>query len=143
MYESGEDYLEAILMVQNEKGKVHSVDVARKLGVSKPSVSRAMGILKKDGYLDDHDGTELNLTQKGVRKSRDIYFRHRLLTDFFAKITGVSEEQAEENACHVEHYIDDDIVEGIALWMRENACKKDCFPCEKKVRNTCTKKCTL
>ena len=120
MYESGEDYLEAILRVKESKGTVHSVDVAKKLGVSKPSVSRAVGILKRDGYLEDSEGTELEFTKKGLEKATNIYSRHRLLTDFFVKITGVSKEQAEENACRVEHDIDADIVSGIEKWMKKN-----------------------
>ena len=119
MYESGEDYLEAILRVKESKGTVHSVDVAKKLGVSKPSVSRAVGILKRDGYLEDSEGTELEFTKKGLEKATNVYSRHRLLTDFFAKITGVSKEQAEENACRVEHDIDADIVAGIENWMKK------------------------
>ena len=124
MYESGEDYLEAILRVKNAKGTVHSVDVAKKLGVSKPSVSRAVGILKRDGYLEDSEGTELEFTKKGLEKATNIYSRHRLLTDFFVKITGVSKEQAEENACRVEHDIDADIVAGIEKWMKKNKSAK-------------------
>ena len=124
MYESGEDYLEAILRVKNVKGTVHSVDVAKKLGVSKPSVSRAVGILKRDGYLADNESTELEFTKKGLEKATNIYSRHRLLTDFFVKITGVSKEQAEENACRVEHDIDADIVAGIEKWMKKNKSKK-------------------
>ena len=120
MYESGEDYLEAILRVKNVKGTVHSVDIAKKLGVSKPSVSRAVGILKRDGYLEDGESTELEFTKKGLEKATNVYSRHRLLTDFFAKITGVSKEQAEENACRVEHDIDADIVSGIEKWMKKN-----------------------
>ncbi|MGI5107119.1 metal-dependent transcriptional regulator [Treponema socranskii] len=120
MYESGEDYLEAILRVKNVKGTVHSVDIAKKLGVSKPSVSRAVGILKRDGYLEDGEGTELEFTKKGLEKATNVYSRHRLLTDFFVKITGVSKEQAEENACRVEHDIDADIVAGIEKWMKKN-----------------------
>ena len=119
MYESGEDYLEAILRVKESKGTVHSVDVAKKLGVSKPSVSRAVGILKRDGYLEDSEGTELEFTKKGLEKATNIYSRHRLLTDFFVKITGVSKEQAEENACRVEHDIDADIVAGIENWVKK------------------------
>lgn len=124
MYESGEDYLEAILRVKNVKGTVHSVDVAKKLGVSKPSVSRAVGILKRDGYLADNESTELEFTKKGLEKATNIYSRHRLLTDFFVKITGVSKEQAEENACRVEHDIDADIVAGIEKWMKKNRSTK-------------------
>lgn len=121
MYESGEDYLEAVLMVQNEKGTVHSIDVAKKLGVSKPSVSRAIGILKDGGYLDFVEGTELHLTEKGMEKASDIYSRHRLLTEFLMKITKVPEDQAEKNACRVEHDIDADIVTGIKNWMKRNS----------------------
>ncbi|MDR9859282.1 metal-dependent transcriptional regulator [Treponema socranskii] len=124
MYESGEDYLEAILRVKNVKGTVHSVDVAKKLGVSKPSVSRAVGILKRDGYLADNESTELEFTKKGLEKATNIYSRHRLLTDFFVKITGVSKEQAEENACRVEHDIDADIVAGIEKWMKKKQISK-------------------
>ena len=117
MYESGEDYLEAILMIQNEKGECHSVDVARKIGVSKPSVSRAMGILRDDGYIFVDECQHIQFTQKGKDKAEAIYDRHKLLTDFLMRITGVGEEQAEKNACRVEHVIDSDVVEGIRKFM--------------------------
>ena len=120
MYESGEDYLEAVLMIQNEKGECHSVDVARKLDVSKPSVSRAMSILKEDGYIFFDENQHINFTEKGKEKAESVYGRHRLLTDFLEKITGVEHSQAEKNACRVEHIIDSDIVEGIKKWMQNN-----------------------
>ncbi len=120
MYESGEDYLEAILMIQNEKGECHSVDVAHKLEVSKPSVSRAMGILRDDGYIYFDSNQHIIFTDKGKAKAQDIYGRHTLLTQFLMKIAHVEESQAEKNACRVEHCIDDDIVEGIRLWMEKN-----------------------
>lgn len=120
MYESGEDYLEAILMIQTEKGECHSVDVARKLNVSKPSVSRAMGILKEDGYIFIDENQHINFTEKGKAKALDIYDRHQLLTQFIIKITGLDEEQAEQNACRVEHVIDSDVVRGIKDWMNRN-----------------------
>lgn len=120
MYESGENYLEAILMVENVKGTVHSVDVAAKLNVSKPSVSRAVMILKKDGYLEDNEGTELKFTKKGRDKATDIYSRHKLLTEFLVAITGIDAEQAEENACRVEHVVDTDVMAGIEKWMSKN-----------------------
>ncbi len=119
MYESGEDYLEAILMLMNEKGVVHSIDVARKLGVTKPSVSRAMGILKDSGYIVFAEDQRLLFTEKGREKADSVYSRHRLLTDFLARITGVSKEQAEKNACRIEHVIDAEIVDGIRRWMTE------------------------
>lgn len=120
MYESGEDYLEAILMIQNEKGECHSIDVAKKLEVSKPSVSRAMGILRDDGYIFIDENQHINFTEKGQEKAQGIYERHKLLTSFFMKITGVPLEQAERNACRVEHCIDADVTEGIRQWMENN-----------------------
>ncbi len=120
MYESGEDYLEAILRLQQEKGYVRSVDVANKLAVSRPSVSRAMSLLEKDGYIEFVLGNSIRLTAKGQEKAEDIYGRHRLLTEFFQKITGLPEDQCEENACRVEHQVDVDIVNGIKSWMENN-----------------------
>ncbi|MBQ6781008.1 MAG: metal-dependent transcriptional regulator [Treponema sp.] len=120
MYESGEDYLEAILRLQEENGFVRSVDVARKLNVSRPSVSRAMGILEKDGYIEFVLGNTIKLTEKGLSKAQDIYGRHKLLTTFLMMITNLPEEQCEENACRVEHDIDVDIVNGIRTWVEKN-----------------------
>lgn len=121
MYESGEDYLEAILVLQNKNSYVRSVDIANHLGVSKPSVSRAMGILEKDGYIQFGNGNMIVLTEKGNEKAQDVYKRHRLLTKFLVTVTGVPEKQAEENACRIEHDIDADIVKGIEAWMTKNA----------------------
>ena len=120
MYESGEDYLEAILRLQLDNGTVRSVDVANKLAVSRPSVSRAMGLLEKDGYIEFEPGNTIRLTDKGREKAEDIYGRHKLLTVFLQKITGLSEEQCEENACRVEHQIDVDVVNGIKAWVEKN-----------------------
>ena len=112
MYESGEDYLEAILRLQEENGFVRSVDVAHKLNVSRPSVSRAMGILEKEGYIEFVLGNTIKLTETGLEKAKDIYGRHM--------ITGLPEEQCEENACRVEHDIDVDVVNGIQTWVEKN-----------------------
>ncbi|MBQ2601577.1 MAG: metal-dependent transcriptional regulator [Treponema sp.] len=122
IHESGEDYIEAILMLHKEKGsEPRSVDVAKKLGVSKPSVSRAMGILVERGYLHINDNGTLLLTEKGRARATEVYERHVLLTRFLMKIAGVGEEQAAINACKIEHDIDDDIKNGIRRWMEENA----------------------
>ncbi|WP_147613231.1 metal-dependent transcriptional regulator [Treponema pectinovorum] len=123
MYESGEDYLEAILRLQLENGFVRSVDIANKLGVSRPSVSRAMGLLEKDGYIEFNLGNTIKLTEKGQAKAEDVFGRHKLLTIFLKKITGLSEEQCEENACRVEHQIDVDVVNGIKAWLKKNSTK--------------------
>ena len=120
MYESGEDYLETILILQNTNGFVRSVDIAKKLGFSKPSVSRAMAILEKDGYIEFGLANMIVLTEKGQQKANDVYARHQLLTKFFVKITGVDEKQAEKNACRVEHDLDAQIIEGIQKWMENN-----------------------
>lgn len=121
MYESGEDYLEAILVLQEKNGYVRSVDIARHLNVSKPSVSRAMSLLSDSGHIIFSDGNMIKFTDLGMVKAKDVYDRHQLLTKFFQKITGLSEDQCEENACRVEHDIDSDIVNGIKAWMQKNA----------------------
>ncbi|HAM78408.1 MAG: metal-dependent transcriptional regulator [Treponema sp.] len=121
IHESGEDYLEAILCLKEENGIARSVDVARRLNVSKPSVSRAMSILEEKGYVFVGKIGSLELTEEGKKLADEIYARHVLLTRFLQKITGVSEEQAEENACKIEHDIDDDVKRGIEKWMKENS----------------------
>ena len=120
MYESGEDYLEAILILNNKNGFVRSVDIANHLGFSKPSVSRAMGILEKDGYINFGLGNMINLTEKGLEKATDIYSRHQLLTKFLVKLADIPEDQAEKNACRIEHVIDSDVVNGIKKWLENN-----------------------
>lgn len=121
IHESGEDYLEAILMLKQENGFVRSVDVAKRLNVSKPSVSRAMSILEENGYVALGKLGSLELTEKGMAKASSVYERHVLLTKFLQEITGVPEKLAEENACRIEHDIDEEIKLGIENWMKENA----------------------
>ena len=104
VHESGEMYLEAILVLSGEKGSVRSVDVSEYLGYSKPSVSRAMGILKKEAYITmDKDGT-ITLTEAGRQIAEKIYERHTLLTKLLMQI-GVDEETASADACKLEHAI--------------------------------------
>ena len=103
-FESREDYLEAILVLQNEKGAVRSIDIAAKLGFTKPSVSRAMGLLRGAEYITvDRDGF-IRLTETGRAAAEGVYERHRLLTDCLIRL-GVSPETAAEDACRVEHVI--------------------------------------
>ena len=104
LHESGEDYLEAILVLKQERGMVRSIDVAQHLGFSKPSVSRAMSILKADGLVEmDRDGS-LELTEAGSEVAEEIYRRHCLLTRWLTNI-GVSAETAAADACRLEHVI--------------------------------------
>lgn len=102
IHKSGEDYLEAILMIQKEKGSCRSIDVAHHLNVSKPSVSVAMGILREGGMITtDSDGL-LDFTEDGLRLATDVYSRHCLLTEFLLFL-GVSDPVAREDACKIEH----------------------------------------
>ncbi len=117
MQESGENYLETILILQNRNGSVRSIDVARELSVSKPSVSRAMGILKDNGFITMETNGELNLTELGRARADAIYERHRFITKFLAEIVGVSPMTAESDACRIEHIISEETFEKIKEYL--------------------------
>ena len=102
--ESGEMYLETIFVISKERDTVRSIDVAEHLGYSKPSVSRAMGILKNGGYITMDAHGALTLTDTGREIAEKIYERHTFLTKFLMAI-GVSEATASEDACKIEHVI--------------------------------------
>ena len=106
MQESGEMYLETIYVLSQHSSTVRSIDVAEHLGYSKPSVSRAVGLLKKDGFLLMDEMGHLKLTESGEQKAKNIYERHTVLTRMFVNL-GVDEETAAEDACRIEHYISD------------------------------------
>jgi len=119
MHESGENYLETILMLKERNGIVRSIDIARELNFSKPSVSRAMGILREKGFITMEPAGEIELTAKGHQKAGEVYARHRLLTTFLQTVTGVDEVMAEENACRMEHILDQQVVDGIRSFMEK------------------------
>lgn len=102
--ESGENYLEAILIIKDRQGYVRSIDVARQLDVSKPSVSRAMSVLKKEGLVEMDGLNQILLTEEGKKIAETIYERHRVITDFLVDL-GVDEETAAHDACRIEHVI--------------------------------------
>ena len=105
--ESAEDYLEAILAIREKKGTARSIDVAHHLNYSKPSVSRAMSLLRENGYVTmDKDGL-LDLTDAGMAIASRIYERRRLLTEWLTAL-GVSPEVAAEDACRIEHDISEE-----------------------------------
>ncbi|MBO4419957.1 MAG: metal-dependent transcriptional regulator [Oscillospiraceae bacterium] len=106
MQESGEMYLETIYVLSRQAAGVRSIDVAEHLGYSKPSVSRAVGLLKKDGLLLMDEAGQLKLTQAGEEKAKRIYERHTVLSRLLMDL-GVDEETATEDACRIEHYISD------------------------------------
>ena len=107
LHQSGEDYLEAIFVLREKNGVVHSIDVAQHLGYSKPSVSRAVSLLKGEGYLIMERDGRLELTETGVEVARNIYERHRFLRQWLIHL-GVSSETAEDDACKIEHNISDE-----------------------------------
>ena len=118
VHESGEMYLEAIYVLTKETGFVRSIDVSEYLGYSKPSVSRAMGILRSGGYITvDKDGS-ITLTQSGLEIAEKIYARHTLLTKLLIHI-GVSEETAAEDACKLEHAISDESFEALKKYVAD------------------------
>lgn len=112
LLESGEMYLESILVLSRRDGKVRSVDVSEYMGFSKPSVSRAIGLLKKGGYVTADSDGHLFLTDEGRELAEKIYSRHNVLTRFLVSL-GVSEEAASEDACKMEHVISDESMEAI------------------------------
>lgn len=104
--ESGEMYLESIYLIQKEHGNVRSVDVANFTGYSKPSVSRAVGLLKNADLISVADDGVLTLTPKGLHIAERTYERHTVLTEFFKRL-GVPDDVASNDACKIEHVISD------------------------------------
>jgi Mn-dependent DtxR family transcriptional regulator len=112
LQESGEMYLETILTLKKRGGLVRAIDVGEEMGYSKPSVSRAMGLLKQGGFIVvDKDGG-ISLTEDGASVAEKIYERHMLLTEFLVKI-GVEPETASTDACKIEHVISDESFEAL------------------------------
>ena len=110
--ESGEMYLETIHILYKKNGHVRSVDISEHMGYSKPSVSRAVGLLKSGGYIQvEHDGS-ITLTEAGLAVANKIYERHTVLTRMLTGL-GVSPETAAEDACRIEHAISDESFEAI------------------------------
>jgi len=112
LLESGQMYLESILILSKERTNIRSVDVSEYMGFTKPSVSRAIGLLKSGGYITvDTDGY-ITLTETGAEVAHKMYDRHSLLTEFFVSL-GVSSETATNDACKIEHHISDETFEAI------------------------------
>lgn len=112
IHESAEDYLETIMMLQEEKGYVRSVDIAAHLNVTKPSVSFAMKRLRENGYISMDEENLITLTEQGEAIAHRIYQRHQVLTSFLTQI-GVDPATAREDACKIEHDISEKTFEAI------------------------------
>ncbi|SHI72329.1 iron (metal) dependent repressor, DtxR family [Clostridium cavendishii DSM 21758] len=119
MYESGENYLETILILKKEIGSVRAIDIAKKLNFSKPSVSRALGILREEKYIDIDSNGYILFTDIGAEKAEAIYERHKILTKFLVKTASISEKVAEEDACKIEHIISDETFKGIKKFIEK------------------------
>ena len=120
--ESGEMYLETIYVLSLQSGSVRSIDVAEHLGYSKPSVSRAVGLLKKDGLLLMDETGALKLTEAGEARAKIIYERHTVLSKLLMNL-GVDEKTATEDACRIEHYISEKSFDAIKAHMRKYGTK--------------------
>lgn len=112
LQESGEMYLETLLILSKKSNAVRSVDIGTYMNFTKPSVSRAIGLLKKGGYVISSAEGYLSLTESGRKIAEKIYERHKLLTEFLMHL-GVDEETAAEDACKIEHHISDKSFEAI------------------------------
>ncbi len=116
LQESGEMYLEAILVLSEKRSAVRSVDVADYFGYSKPSISRAVGLLKNGGFITVSDDGSLTLTEVGREVADKIYQRHRVLTALLVRL-GVDESVASEDACKMEHHISDVTFDAIKRYL--------------------------
>ena len=117
--ESGEMYLETILVLSERMHEVRAIDVVEEMGYSKPSVSRAVHLLEKSGHLIIGEGGALILTDLGRERADKIYTRHKVLTKLLLKV-GVSPEVASEDACKVEHYISDETFDAIRVFVGDS-----------------------
>lgn len=120
LHESGEMYLETILILKNKNEYVCSIDIAHTMHFSKPSVSRAIKLLKESHLIVVDDKGYIDFTDEGRRIAEKVYNRHQILTAFLISI-GVSEKQAEEDACRIEHIISDETQQCIQDFLKKQS----------------------
>ena len=126
LQESGEMYLETILILSHKNGAVRSIDISEYMGYSKPSVSRAMGLLRSDGYITVDGGGYISLTESGKNIAEKIYERHNVLAEAL-KMLGVSDSAAVADACKIEHDISDESFEAIKRHLNTQNMSKSLF----------------
>ena len=117
--ESGEDYLETILLVYRKQGYVRSTDIANAMNYTKASISRAVKILKDADYIYMDPNKMIFLTEKGEKKALEIYERHEVISEFLIKVLGVDPETADHDACHMEHVVSASTFDGIKRMLKE------------------------
>ena len=119
---SAEDYLETMLILQEEHGYIRSIDIAKHLGITKPSVSYAVKRLKESGYINMEPNGPITFAEPGLEIAKRIYERHKTLTSFL-ELLGVEAEQAEKDACEIEHVISDESYNAICEHVKKYAGK--------------------
>lgn len=120
---SAEDYLETMLILQEEHGYIRSIDIAKYLGVTKPSVSYAVKRLKENGYINMEPNGPITLAPSGLKIAKRVYERHKTLTTLL-EMVGVDREQAEADACEIEHVISHDAYVTICDYVNSKRNKK-------------------
>lgn len=116
-----EMYLETIYILESNHGHAHVVDIAERLGITKPSVTKAMNRLKNEGLINKEAYGHINLTDKGIAVAKSIYYKHCLVTSFLEKSLKLSSNEASINACRMEHIITDEMLEAIEAYMRNES----------------------
>lgn len=125
--ESMEMYLETIYLLENSHGHAHGVDIAKKLDVSKPSVTKAMKHLKSQGFVNSKSYGTITLTKKGKELSAEIYRKHQLISLFLEHSLDLDSDEAAQNACRIEHILSDTMLTAIKGYLKENNVDfKDC-----------------
>ena len=113
-----EDYLEIIYILNKEKSEVRLTDIAAKLNCSKPSVSKAIALLKKEQFIDQEKYGQITLTELGQNTAKEIYFRHKTLVSFLKDTLGGDEETAQKDACKIEHVISRKTLDNLLKYMK-------------------------
>ena len=119
IHESGENYLEVILEIEREASVVRSVEIARRVGVSRASVSKALGVLRDLGLVEPSYYGDVVLTEAGRVRAQRVRRRHDLLSRYLRDVLGVSDETAETDACRIEHVVSDELIEIIAAYLQQ------------------------
>lgn len=120
LQESGQMYLKEILLLNHETGFVRAIDIAHRMNFSKPSVSRAMGILKREGYITVEENGQIILTEKGSDVATNIYEKYCLIKLYLIDSLGIDEELADKEACKMEHSVSDETVDKIERYLQKH-----------------------
>ncbi|HHU80491.1 MAG TPA: metal-dependent transcriptional regulator [Acholeplasmataceae bacterium] len=118
MNKSLEMYLKTIYVLEQDHGHAHVVDISDELGITKPSVTKAMNRLKDNGLINKETYGHINLTEKGKKISQALYYKHKMITYFLEKSLGLSHEEASINACRMEHIITEKMLEAIEEYIK-------------------------